>query len=126
MSIPEQAIYFNMHLARIQPFPDCNKRTGKMVQNLHLNSGTYPPATIFEGEVEYYNRLLGEAIHGFKERQGEGRPSEQERNFFEFMGTKVNTNLDHILDEGENLPPQVRKRKTTKGNKSKSKLLSNN
>ena len=125
MSIPEQAIYFNMHIARIQPFPDCNKRTGKMVQNLHLNSGAYPPATVFEGEVDYYNRLLGEAIGGFKERQGEGRPSKEEKEFFEFMGTRVNINLDSILEMEQNLPSNLNGKSNGKKKKSSSKILVN-
>lgn len=109
MTIPERAIYHNLHIARIQPFPDCNKRTGKILQNVILYRGEYPPATIREGEVGYYNRLLGRAVRGYKERQGKGKPSTGEQRFFEFMGTKININLDFILDEGLSISPEIKR-----------------
>jgi hypothetical protein len=108
MSPVEAAVYLNLHLARIQAFPDCNKRTGKLVQNLHLVSQGYPPATVHEGEVEYYNHLMGEAVKGFKGRQGNGRASKSEKGFFEYMGTRVNNSLDDMLDVDESLPPQMK------------------
>jgi hypothetical protein len=110
-TIPEQAIFYNMHLARIQPFPDCNKRLGKLIQNLHLNLYHYPPATILEGEAEFYNCLLGEAITGFKEREGKGNVSTRERRFFEFVGTRINNNLNSILDLGKPQSPQIGSRR---------------
>ena len=75
---PEKAFWINLQIARIQPFPDCNKRTGKIIQNLHLYTYGYPPAIVKEGETEHYNRLLGEAIFGFKEREGKGHPEKKQ------------------------------------------------
>ena len=108
---PEQAFLFNFHISRIQPFPDCNKRTGKLTQNLHLNFYNYPPATVLEGESGYYYRHLIEAIRGYGQREGSGDYSEQEMDFFEFLGTRVNNNLDAILDRSKYVPHQLKSQK---------------
>lgn len=109
LSEPEKAFWYNMQIARIQPFPDCNKRTGKTIQNLHLNLYCYPPAIIKEGESEFYNRLLGEAIQGFKEREGKGHPSRKEARFFTYLGTRVNIAFDEILDLGKPVSGNLRR-----------------
>jgi len=109
LSIPEQAIYYNFHTVRIQPFPDCNKRTGRTLQNLHLYANGYPPAFVEEGELGFYNRLFSEALEFYKQRQGKGKPTEEEKRFFEFLGSKVNLNLDRILDEGLPVSPDIKR-----------------
>jgi len=108
LSIPEQAFMFNFHITRIQPFPDCNKRTGKLTQNLHLNFYHYPPASVLEGESGYYYRHMIQAIRAFDRREGQGNYSPEERDFYEFLGTKVNNNLNAILDRSRYLPHQMR------------------
>lgn len=99
----ERALFTHFEIARIHPFPDANGRTARMVQNLILAQEDLPPVIIYEGERAHYKALLREAVLGRAEREGNGKPSDEEKTFYNFLATKININLDKILDHIEEI-----------------------
>ena len=97
----EKALCMHFEIVRIHPFPDANGRTARIVQNLILAKEDLPPIIIYEGEREHYRELLQEAILGHYDRQGIGKHSNEERTFYNFLATRVNINLDRIIDHIE-------------------------
>jgi hypothetical protein len=110
----ERAILFHLHFARVHPLNDGNGRTARLVQNLILNEGGYPPGRIKRPERVMYQHVLREGMRGYKEREADSsfkevwvEPfdiSKQEKNFFGYMATKVNNTLYEALDEIINIP----------------------
>lgn len=96
-------IHFN--LVRIHPFFDNNGRTSRMAQNLYLrSSNSFPPIIIYEGERKDYECHLERALEGFRERDGSKYLSAQrdeisrgEKEFYDYMGGKLNTILDRVI-----------------------------
>lgn len=95
----EKALYFHFEIARIHPFPDANGRTARMIQNLILATENLPPVIIYEGERIYYKELIRDAIHGYSSREGDNiKFSDEEKNLYNFLATKININLDKIIE----------------------------
>jgi Fic family protein len=100
----ELAAYSHFHLARIHPFSDANGRTARMLQDLILRKHGFPAAAVLEGERRFYYKLLEDAVRGHQtsehlDNSGPLEASEEERRFYSFIGSKVNTSLDKILDK---------------------------
>jgi len=90
----ETAFYTHLNIAGIQPFRDGNKRVSRLVQDAILYQAGYPPAVIYAGEAPFYLNLLREALVAQKNGELEGQ-----RNFYNFLGSKVNSALDEILGD---------------------------
>ncbi|MBI2672354.1 Fic family protein [Candidatus Woesearchaeota archaeon] len=97
----ELAAYSHFNLARIHPFSDTNGRTARILQDLILRRYSFPAAAVFEGERRFYYRLLEDANKGYHGRDTSIflGVSDEEKRFFNFIGSKVNTSLDKILDK---------------------------
>lgn len=97
----EPAVFCHFHLVRIHPFVDGNGRTTRTLQNIILKSWNLPPATIYKGERIIYFELLENAKMAYRVRMGNDQtlyPSKEEREFYNYLATKVNINLDKILN----------------------------
>jgi Fic family protein len=96
------SIFLHLHLTRIHPFPDCNGRASRLLQNLVLYNFGYAPAILYEGERRSYHQLLDDAIRGYKNRDGKIKGkiiSKEEKRFYNFMAERININLDKTLDK---------------------------
>jgi len=110
----ERAALVHLHLARIHPFLDGNGRTARLLQNVILQSEGYAPATVKLEERDFYLSLLRQAMRGYKKREGETsfeevwtsplKISDSEVNFYNFIGSKVNIELEQQLQGIEKLP----------------------
>tara|TARA_Y100000310_G_C20685833_1_gene818914 strand:- start:2563 stop:3363 length:801 start_codon:yes stop_codon:yes gene_type:complete len=94
----EKALYAHFNVARIQPVADTNKRTARTLQNAILHKEGYVPATVLEGERNVYYDLFLEAVQGYKNRDKSEPISPGEVRFYNFLASKVNISLDHVLD----------------------------
>lgn len=97
----EFAAFCHFNIVRIHPFGDANGRTSRIVQDLILKKQGFTPAIILEGERSYYYSLLENAVGGhlLRDRTQFLEPSDEEKQFYLFIASKVNTCLDSILDK---------------------------
>lgn len=97
----EFAAFCHFNIVRIHPFGDANGRTSRLVQDVILKKCGFIPAMIHEGERIHYYSLLENAVGGYllRDRNNFFEPSNEEKQFFVFIGSKVNTGLDSILDK---------------------------
>jgi fido (protein-threonine AMPylation protein) len=92
----EKAILTHLHLIRIQPFIDGNKRTARMLQNTILMNKGLPPIRVGRAEGSYYKDLMLDAIKGYNNRVSEDphrnsfgyNNSEEEKRFFKYLSSK--------------------------------------
>lgn len=94
LDVVERAAYLHLRLAGIQPFPGGNKRTARLYQDGILYKNGLPPAVIPSGEREIYFDLLEPALVAHRDGTKEGLVP-----FFDYIGGKVNTALDSILND---------------------------
>ena len=96
----ETAIFAHLNLARMHPFVDGNGRTARVLQNVILYHYGLPPPVIETGERMMYYTLLGKAVSGSDENKAFGKQNvtEGEQLFYEFIGGKINSSLDKIID----------------------------
>jgi len=95
----ESAFYAHLHLARIHPFQDGNGRTARALQDIILDSKGLPPPIIAQGErIDYFDHLTS-AILAYKDRKASDSKelSKGERNFYNYMGGKLNESLNTVL-----------------------------
>ena len=99
-SVVDASSYAHLHLDRIHPFSDTNGRTSRMLQNLLLDKIGIPSAAVYEGERFTYFHLLDDAINGWRERSGNSEiiPSFGERRFYDYMGGKISSTLDKVIE----------------------------
>jgi len=90
----EAAATVHLHLAGIQPFREGNKRIARLIQDRILTDYELPPALIPAGEREVYLDLLEQGLVGIKERDYAAQ-----RPFFDYIGGKINVELDDILKD---------------------------
>ena len=90
----ERAITAHLHLAGIQPLNEGNKRTARLYQDRILFDADLPPAFIPAGERHVYIDLLDDALVDIGENKTTGQ-----RNFYDYIGGKVNTGLDVIIHD---------------------------
>jgi len=90
----ETAIYMHLKLVGIQPFFDGNKRVARLFQDRVLYENGLPPAIIHPGEREAYVGLLENALAGDQDED-----TKKQREFFDYVGGKVNSALDDILKD---------------------------
>jgi hypothetical protein len=83
-------------LSLAQPFDHANKRTARLIQNRLLDNADLPPAVISAGEGRYYLNLLMDSAIPYSEGNMEGQ-----RNFYNYVASKVNSGLDEILEDLE-------------------------
>lgn len=119
----EGAIYAHLGLTMIQPFFDGNKRTARIVQNKLLDDAGYPPAIIPAGEGKFYFDLLNRTALAYQKEQlalvdlakiesgmleekykslaleSLGDSANGQRQFYDFLASKVNNGLDEILGD---------------------------
>jgi Fic family protein len=96
----ETAIFSHLHLARMHPFVDGNGRTARVLQNVILYHSDIPPPVIETGERMMYYSLLDKAVSGLDENKALGREgvTEGEKLFYNFIGGKINSSLDKVID----------------------------
>jgi len=94
LSTVELAALTHLRLTGIQPFPDGNKRTSRLIQDRILGDYGLPPALIPAGERAVYIDLLEQGLIGHRDGN-----IKLQRPFFDYIGGKVNTALDEILDD---------------------------
>ena len=100
----EKAILAHLHLIRVQPFSDGNKRTARMVQNAILKCNGMPPIRIGRAEGSFYKNLLLEAIKGHDCRVSTTPYfnglryglSIEEKNFYDYLASKELDSLGKI------------------------------
>ena len=92
----ELAAEVHMRIAGIQPFVEGNKRTARLFERRVLEGYGFPTALIPYGEREHYLGVLISALYGFKEGNIEAQTP-----FFNYIGGKVATGLDKIIDDLE-------------------------
>ena len=90
----ESAIYSHLALALTQPFNDGNKRTSRLIQDRILYDAGLPSAIIPAGEAKFYLSLLEKSAWPFRDGNKEGQ-----RQFYDYMASKVNNGLDEILND---------------------------
>ncbi len=59
----EKAAIFYVEFVRIHPFPDGNKRTGRIMANLILMKNNMPTVTVKAKRTEEYLSAMNKAIH---------------------------------------------------------------
>lgn len=101
--------WIHLNLLRIHPFGDVNGRTARMINNLYLKfSNAFPPIIIYEGERQSYHDHIENAVIGIRGRDGtlngaltSGRDeiSDGERNFYDYLATKLNMTLDEVISK---------------------------
>ena len=90
----EAAIYAHLGIAMTQPFCGGNKRTARLVQDKILFDAGLPPAVISAGEAKFYFDLLGKTAPNYQAGNLEGQ-----RQFYDYVASKVNNGLDEILGD---------------------------
>ncbi len=103
----EEALFYNLHLTRIQPFENANKRTANIIMNAILYKNGYFPVHLREQDVGPYKKLIGDAILGFRESAAKYDPKDKEpfifpeRNqkiFYNFLGSREASELSLAED----------------------------
>lgn len=92
--VVEAAAHLHLRMAGIQAFPSGNKRVSRLLQDRTLYNNGLPPALIPSGEREVYIDLLEGALLALQD--GKLGPR---RNFYDYIGGKVNSALDEILGD---------------------------
>jgi Fic family protein len=90
----ELAAETHMRIAGIQPLKEGNKRTARLVERRILEGYGYPTSFIPYGEREIYLELLTEALRGLEKNDDKVQTP-----FFDYIGGKVATALDTIIDD---------------------------
>ena len=90
----ERAALAHLNFASIQPFEDGNKRTGRLFQDRVFKDYGLPPAVVPYGERAVYRDALKYALAGLRTHNTKNMKS-----FVDFIGGKVNSALDDILDD---------------------------
>ena len=90
----ELAAYLHLKIAGIQAFNDGNKRVSRLLQNKALVDANLPVALIHSGERDLYIDLLESGLADQRDGKSKGV-----RDFYDFVGTKVNMGLDGILND---------------------------
>jgi hypothetical protein len=96
----ETAIYSHLHIARMQPFIEANKRTARTIQNLILYSKDIPSPIIETGERALYLDYFEKAAIGWNEMialDKKGEVSDGEKLFYNYIASKINSSLDKII-----------------------------
>jgi len=96
----EAAIYSHLHIVRIHPFYDGNGRTARILQDVILYNSGIPVPVIETGERATYNGLIDKAILDIDEKKAlgvKGGATEGEKNFFNYLGGKINASLDKTI-----------------------------
>jgi prophage maintenance system killer protein len=62
----EEAAFYGMHIVRIQPFDNGNKRLSLIVMNSILNANGFAPVSFPLSRQREYKQVLGRGILGFK------------------------------------------------------------
>ena len=106
----EEAVLLYMHIVRIQPFDNGNKRTANTIMNLTLSHHGFPVTYIAQEERTTYLSLLSHAFKAFNEQGSLGdhidafvNPNSTQRGFYDFLGNKIHTNLLMARDYLKNL-----------------------
>lgn len=97
----EKAAYAHLSMFIMQPCSDGNKRVGRTLQNLILQEAKLPPPIIYSAESPEYISKLCAARMAFDERGSTSSSddfSQTERDFFDYIGTKVLISLDRMND----------------------------
>lgn len=97
----ESAIYAHLYIAKMHPFFDGNGRTARVLQNVILYHNNIPPPVIETGERMTYYKMLDKAVLDMDEMKAvgkKGEKSEGENLFYNFIGGKINSSLDKIID----------------------------
>jgi len=84
----------HMRLAGLQAFHEGNKRTSRLLERRILEGYGLPTSVIPFGEREHYLGILTTALDGLKEKD-----VEMQKPFFNYIGGKVATALDTIIDD---------------------------
>jgi len=90
----EGAIYAHLAFALTQPFSEGNKRTARLVQDKLLDDAGLPPAIISAGEGKFYLDLIKRTASAYRDED-----LAEQRQFYDYMASKVNNGLDDILDD---------------------------
>lgn len=92
--IVERAATLHLRIAGIQPFNSGNKRLARLYQDKAFHDYGLPPAVIPAGERDIYIDLLEEGLVSLRDNTFNGK-----KLFFDYIGGKVNTALDAILND---------------------------
>lgn len=92
----EEAIFLYLHLIRIQPFANGNKRTANIVMNTKLNKEGFLPISINPAENNIFLDYLSGAIEGFNESNSRSNnpldsyinPCRFQQQFYDFLSKK--------------------------------------
>lgn len=91
----ELAIDAHFGIASIQPFPDGNKRTARLVQARVLDKAGYPIPVIPFGERNLYLTLFDEAALQAADTPDRYNPNHT--HFADYLASKVNLSLERVL-----------------------------
>lgn len=96
----KSAIFSHLHVARMHPFIDGNGRTARVLQNVILYHSNVPPPVIETGERMMYYTLLDKAVCDIDSNKALGKQgvTEGEALFYNFVGGKINSSLDKLID----------------------------
>ncbi len=110
----ERAVLYHLHIARVQPFNDGNKRVGRLVQNALLEHEGYGATIIPVSERDTYMKGIVDAVKGYREREAEGEmfdawriplvASKGELDFLNYLAQKVSDTLDLRLSKVDAFP----------------------
>ncbi len=110
----ERGVLYHLHIARVQPFNDGNKRLARLIQNALLEYEGYGATIIPVQERETYMKRIVTAVHGYRERESAGKmfdawemplvASKEEFDFLDYLAQKVSDTLDLRLSKAETFP----------------------
>ncbi len=90
----------HLDLVRIHPYTDGNKRAAQLLQNFCLARTGHPPAIIPLTDSElYFNLLRGALSDRYASKSTAFQPSESERLFTEYIGSRVLASAERLETE---------------------------
>jgi len=78
-NVIEKSLHAHFNIARIHPFMDGNGRTARLVQNIVLEEGGFPPTSIRSSERGEYGQLLDKAIDSYRMTELKMTPGQEMR-----------------------------------------------
>lgn len=100
----DQALFLHQRLLFLHPFEDGNGRSVRLYSNAVLNANCFPPIMIPESERSFYFDMLEDSFLSQLERINSGNKnlerelSKEESRFYGYLGTKLNTAFDDVID----------------------------